>query len=114
MSDMRRRPGSLPVAVAGLVVSLLPGLAAFLPGVARVVWNLGDPIQRTYLTVPRVALLIFLLAVVLAPFVGAVACLVLAHRRGLSWSSAVWVASLDALGLGMFAVYAVSMTGGGF
>lgn len=112
--DVSRPPASLALWIGVFVVSLVPGLAAFLPGFYRALWNFADPVQQSYLTPARVVLLAFILVAVISPFVGAVACLVVARRRGRSWSHAFKSASIWTFMLGLVAVYAAMVTGGGF
>ena len=97
-----------------LGLCLLPGLIAFLPGFYRALWNFSDPVQQTYLTLSRVVLLSFLLAVVFAPFVGAGVALLVGRKRTRSWSLALQSAATWAALLGWLAFVAVAFSGGGF
>lgn len=95
-------------------LSLLPGLLALLPGLSRVLWNLTDPVQQTYLTPSRVALFSVVLVAVLAPFVSAAVALVVVRVRARSWARALRTAAVWAASLGAFAFFTVMMTSGGF
>lgn len=106
--------GGVGLRMTVFIVSLLPGLIAFLPGFYRAVWNFADPVQQTYLTSSRVAMLAFVLAAVFAPFVAAVTFVALARARGLSWSDGFRTGSIWAFVLGCFALFTMMVTGGGF
>jgi hypothetical protein len=116
MSITQPHPASprLVPSLALFGLSLLPGLLAFLPGVSRALWNFTDPVQQTYLTPFRVALLSFLLVAVFAPFIGAAVALVVVRVRARSWARAFTTAAVWAAILGGFAFFTVMVTSGGF
>jgi hypothetical protein len=100
---------------AGLfVLSLLPGLVAFLPGVSRALWNFTDPVQQTYLTPVRIVVLSALLVAVCAPLVVAGIVLMATWARHRSGAVAFEAAARCAAVLGGVAFVAVMLTGGGF
>lgn len=106
-------PRLLP-AIGLFLLSLVPGLLAFLPGFLRAMWNFTDPVQQTYLTPLRAGVLAFLLLAVLGPFIGAAAALAIGRLRTRSWVLAFRSAAVWAAALGGAAVVSVMMTSGGF
>lgn len=111
--DRAEAPRLLP-AIGLFLLSLVPGLLAFLPGFARAVWNLTDPVQQTYLTPLRVGVFVLLLLAVFGPFIGAAAALAIGRKRTRSWGTAFRSAARWAAILGGAAFVAVMMTSGGF
>ena len=96
------------------VASLVPAFVALGPGVSRVVFNFTDPNQQPYLTPGRIALLLFILLAVLAPFLTALLMVIRARRRGHSWAASLRAGSAWAFGLGLLSATVVMYTGGGF
>jgi hypothetical protein len=114
IAEPRPAESRLAPAVGLFALSLLPGLVALLPGIARAFWNLTDPIQKTYLTPLSVAVLAVLLVAVCAPFVGAVVVLASTWVRTRSWTMALRAAAKWTAILGGIAFVAVMATSGGF
>jgi hypothetical protein len=110
-------PSRLPNSwLAGLIFlgSLLPGLVALLPLTLGAGWYLAEPSNAPFLTQATVWLTLTEFSIAIAPFLAAIVSLVSVGlvRRDLSLSllvSAAWAG-----GLGLVALLAAALSGGGF
>jgi len=117
MSAYPTKPSRMPNPwLAGLIFlgSLLPGLVALLPLTLGAGWYLAEPSNAPFLTVATVWLTLAEFSIAIAPFLAATVSLVSVGlvRRDLSLSllvSAAWAG-----GLGLVALFAAALSGGGF
>lgn len=117
MSAYPTKPSRLPNPwLAGLIFlgSLLPGLVALLPLTLGAGWYLAEPSNAPFLTEATVWLTLTEFSIAIAPFLAATVSLVSVGlvRRDLSLSllvSAAWAG-----GLGLVALFAAALSGGGF
>jgi len=117
MSAYPTKPSRLPSSwLAGLVFlgSLVPGLLALLPLTLGAGWYLSEPSNAPFLTVATVWWTLAEFSIAIAPFLAATVSLVSVGfvRRDLSLSllvSAAWAG-----GLGLVALFAAALSGGGF
>ncbi|QWF21206.1 hypothetical protein KM427_20005 [Nocardioides sp. LMS-CY] len=95
-------------------VSLGPALIAFLPLTMRSVWYLSAEQNQPFLSEGRVLWFLVSFTIAFAPFFGAIVALLSVRAAGRGWRGATQIAAWWACGLGLVALAAAGLGGGGF